>query len=140
MGDGLVLLNSTGREVVAYATVEIDPTVSQPPPPTPAEPSVEFVTITASASTIDSIVMHLELWFHPQPRGPRDDVLVIKEPAFSIFDEMTGNPVAINQLTQDPLYANVWDVSRRSAQEPAAAPRLSATGVPNQGDHRGRSG
>ena len=109
-GDGLVLLNSAGGQVVAFATVEIDPTGSEPPPPGVAEPSVEFVTITTSTSAVDNIVMHLELWFHPQPRGPRDDVLVIKEPAFSIFDEATGNPVSIIRLTQDPDYPNVWEV------------------------------
>jgi hypothetical protein len=107
--DGLALLNSAGGQVVAFATVEIDPTVSEPPPPRPAEPSVEFVTVTTS--TIDDKLMHLELWFHPQPRGPRDDAFVIKEPAFSIFDEVTGNPVSITQLTQHPGYPNVWEVT-----------------------------
>jgi len=106
--DGLVLLNSADQEVVAYATVEIDPKVIVPRP-RPAEPSVEFVTITSDLT--DNKFPHLELWFHPQPRGPRDDVFVIKEPAFSIFDEMTGNPVSIRQLTQDQLYRNVWEVT-----------------------------
>jgi hypothetical protein len=105
--DGLTLLNSSAREVVAYATVEIDPKVTQTPT-RPPQSSVEFVTITTSL--IENKIPHLELWFHPQSRGPRDDVFVIREPVFSIFDEMTGNQVAISQLTQNQLYRNVWDV------------------------------
>ena len=38
-------------------------------------------------------------------------MLVIKEPAFSIFDEVTGNPVSITALTQDQVYPNVWEVT-----------------------------
>jgi hypothetical protein len=120
--DGLVLLNSAGGQVVAFATVEVDPRVPDPPPPRPAEPSVEFLTVTTTS--IDNELMVLELWFHPQPRGPRDDVFVIKEPAFSIFDEVTGNPVPIVQLGQDPAYRNVWEVTAKPIlrdREPAPA-------------------
>ena len=117
--DGLALLNSAGGDVVAYATVDIDSEVNQPPGQ--PEPSVEFVTITTTG-TIDDRLMHFELWFHPQPRGPRDDVLVIKEPAFSVFDEVTGNPVPITQLTQAPTYPNVWEVTTEQVKVRDQAP------------------
>jgi hypothetical protein len=111
--DGLVLLNSAGGEVVAYATVEIDPKVSQPPT-VDQEPSVEFVTITTSR-IVNKELMALELWFHPQPRGPRDNVFIdmfIEKPPFDIFDEMTGNSVPVLLLDHAP-YRNVWRVNTR---------------------------
>ncbi|MFE9690601.1 hypothetical protein [Micromonospora sp. NPDC005806] len=104
---GLTLLNSDpDGSVAAYATIEIDP--APPPPPPPPVASAEFVMITTGV--LAEKKLGLELWFHPQPRGPRDDTRLADKPVFEIFDEITGNPVNVTALTPNQLYANVWNV------------------------------
>jgi hypothetical protein len=102
---GTTLLNArAGGTVLAYATVEIDQ-VGAPPQTVEQQASVEFVTITSSS--LDDKQLQLELWFHPQPRGPRDDVFV-DGPVVEAFDEISGRPLRIRDLQPDPNYRNVW--------------------------------
>jgi hypothetical protein len=106
---GLTLLNS-GQDgsVAAYATVQIDPVVEQPQPPQPPKASVEFLTVTTS--TIENKQLRFELWFHPEPRGSTDDVLLAERPEVGFFDEITGNPLNVVSFDPHPVYRNVWEV------------------------------
>ena len=106
---GLTLLNSRpDGSVAAYATVQVDPVAVEPPPPPAPKASVEFITVTTS--TIDNEQLRFELWFHPQPRGPADDVLLVERPEVAIFDEMTGNALSVVSMDPHPVYRNVWEV------------------------------
>jgi hypothetical protein len=118
---GLVLANSIDGEVLAYTTMEIEPKVTQPPQPSRSEPSVEFVTITTRAFIDNNrILIALELWFHPQPRGlpddrrpsrSRSDDVFVTEPAFDIFDELSGAQAPFLTPPAPGRYRNVWIVT-----------------------------
>jgi len=68
----------------------------------------EFVTITDTVSTDQQL--SFELWFHPQPRGAEDN-MTVETPQVRAFDEITGNPLTVTGLTQDPLLGNAWTVT-----------------------------
>ncbi|BAK35290.1 hypothetical protein MLP_22760 [Microlunatus phosphovorus NM-1] len=108
--DGLVLVNADAEgNVAAYATAWIDQVGTVVPPASP-QASVEFATLTPSVR--ENKVPELEIWFHPQPRGPVDDVLLFPDQdlAVEVFDEQTGNAVPIQQTTRHPTYTNVWTI------------------------------
>lgn len=110
--DGLDLLNANLRgDVRAFATVEIDPVSRPEPPPVETKPSMEFVTTTSAS--VDNEQLWIEMWFHPQPRGPRDDVLLTQEPTVEAFDELTGNPLERLEMRPHPVYRNVWAMNTR---------------------------
>lgn len=106
---GLTLLNSRpDGSVAAYTAVQIDPVVRQPPEPPPPQASADFLTVTTA--TIEDKRLLFELWFHPQPRGRVDDVLLVERPAVALFDEITGAPLTIDSFDPHPIYRNVWHV------------------------------
>jgi hypothetical protein len=106
--EGLRFLDATEMgDVVAYATVRVPPAIPAP------VASVEFVTITSAA--LEEKRLRFELWFHPQSRGPQDNVFAIK-PTLEAFDEITGNPLKVLSLVQDTVYPNVWLLTTEAPQ------------------------
>lgn len=113
--DGLLLTNAEpDGTVFAYGNARVAP--APPPEPEPQPPaeqraSVDFVTITGSTKGREVLI--IETWFHPQPYGPVDDVLVEK-PAVRIFDEQTGQDLQILGMDQHPGgYRNVWTITTK---------------------------
>ncbi|MFD4601988.1 hypothetical protein ACFWPQ_28665 [Streptomyces sp. NPDC058464] len=78
-----------------------------PPAATPRTPA-PFVTVTGTGATADQL--DFELWFHPEPRGTRHDMLV-QTPQVRAYDETTGDPLTVTGPTQDPRNGNVWHVT-----------------------------
>jgi hypothetical protein len=68
----------------------------------------EFVTITGTGATDQQLTF--ELWFHPEPRGAHGN-MTVQTPQVRAYDELTGNPLTVTGLTQDPLQGNAWTVT-----------------------------
>ncbi|MER5528004.1 hypothetical protein ABT075_26020 [Streptomyces sp. NPDC002677] len=81
---------------------EVAPPAAANPTPTP------FVTITDTGATAEQL--DFELWFHPEPRGTRHD-MVVQTPQVRAYDETTGDPLTVTGPTQDPRHGNVWHVT-----------------------------
>ncbi|WP_405868135.1 hypothetical protein OG407_49745 [Streptomyces sp. NBC_01515] len=109
-GDVLAYTTVTGPTVVSTLAGDAQPSLSSAvtPAPVAAVTGAEFVTITDTGATDQQL--SFELWFHPEPRGARDD-MIAETPQVRAFDELTGNPLTVSGLTQDPLYGNVWTVT-----------------------------
>ena len=75
---GLSLLDTTGMgDVTAYTSVRGSPPASVP-----------FVTIGFNPANGDSA---LELWFHPQPQGVKENISVtLNRPSVQVVDDLTG--------------------------------------------------
>ncbi|GGM96404.1 hypothetical protein [Streptomyces fuscichromogenes] len=111
-----------GGAVLAYTTAngttstllpeapQSERTAADPQTPPAATPltSAPFVTITDTGATADRL--DFELWFHPDPRGTRRDMLV-QTPQVRAYDETTGDPLTVTDPTQDPRNGNVWHVT-----------------------------
>jgi hypothetical protein len=120
---GFRFLNTakSGGAVTAYATVtptSVNTTLAGPtqaevslPSPSTAGTSVtnaEFVTISDTGATDQQL--SFELWFHPGPRGARDN-MIVETPQVRAFEEITGDPLTVTGLTQDPVHGNAWTVT-----------------------------
>ncbi|MFJ9561476.1 hypothetical protein ACIRQQ_15735 [Streptomyces fuscichromogenes] len=91
-------------EAQASPAVEAEVATPAVTSPTPAS----FVTITGTGTTTERL--DFELWFHPEPRGTRHDVLV-QTPQVRVYDETTGDPLTVTGPTQDPRHPNVWNLT-----------------------------
>ncbi|MEU9455117.1 hypothetical protein [Streptomyces sp. NPDC048277] len=105
--NGSVLASATIPAPGTTATPAASALAESPPSGTPAT-NAEFVTITDTGATDQQL--SFELWFHPEPRGARND-MIAQTPQVRAYDELTGNPLAVTGLTQDPLYGNAWTVT-----------------------------
>ena len=103
-GQGLLDTTSTG-DVTAYTSVRGSPPASVP-----------FVTVGYIPNTQTpegTIPARLELWFHPQPQGVKENVFVtLNRPSVQVLDDLTGTPVfpvakEIPIKTKD----NIWTIS-----------------------------
>jgi len=97
---GLTLLDAetTTGDVTAYTEVRVTATA----PPTP---NVEFVTVTDLR--VNAELALIELWFHIEPRGVKNDAFAIK-PAVKLFDDTTGNELKFVLTGPAPWSPNVW--------------------------------
>jgi|HubBroStandDraft_5_1064220.scaffolds.fasta_scaffold11528_2 hypothetical protein len=106
---GTALLNRAGNgDVFAFTNVR---GAIVAPVEKPAIASDEFVTITPLSVNQDRLIF--ELWFHPEPRGAKDDVQTEK-PAFRVFDELTGANQALQVQGPMPYSANVWQMALKN--------------------------
>lgn len=113
-----VLLNATAEgDVDAYAVALIDDVGAAP---AAQQATVEFATLTPSVQ--DRKLPVIEVWFHPQPRGAVEDVLLVRDQdvGIKIFEEPTGAPLNIVEVQRHPTYPNVWTIvgERTELSEP----------------------
>ena len=97
---GLTLLDAdeaTG-DVTAYAQVRVTKA------PT-ATTNVEFVTV--SDVLVNSDMALIELWFHIEPHGVKDDAYAVR-PAVKLFDDTTGDELEFQLSGPAPWSRNVW--------------------------------
>jgi hypothetical protein len=112
---GLDIPNATGAgDVTAFAPVQV--TV---PPPAPLA-SVPFVTI--SYVPANGGPAHLELWFHMQPSGTAEDI-VMTSPSVQIWDDQVappGNRLYPRAFIAKPteLHTNIWMIPGNAIQSP----------------------
>jgi hypothetical protein len=104
---GAVLAYATAAAPASTGTLAEASLSSAPVAVTPVA-GAEFVTISDTGATDQQL--SFELWFHPGPRGARDD-MTVETPQVRAFDEITGDPLTVTGLTQDPLLGNAWTVT-----------------------------
>ena len=108
---------STG-DVTAYAPVR----VPAAPPAPPA--SVPFVTVTyvppGESGPIGNKGPNLELWFHPQPTGLTENVVVLKLPVVQVVNDLTGTwPAGGNSPAPQPTnQRNIWTIAATEVKPP----------------------
>ena len=103
---GLSLLDTTGMgDVTAYTSVRGSPSASVP-----------FVTVGFVPSTQTpqgNIPPRLELWFHPQPQGVKENIFVtLRNPSVQVVNDLTGTTLfPLGQesptSTSEP---NIWTI------------------------------
>jgi hypothetical protein len=110
VGQSFLSAASTG-DVTAYAPVR----VPAAPPAPPA--SVPFVTVTyvppSASGPVGNKGPNLELWFHPQPTGLTENVVVLKLPVVQVVDDLAGTwPGGGNSPTPQPTgQGNIWTIA-----------------------------
>lgn len=120
-GQSFVGAASTG-DVTAYAPVR----VPAAPPAPPA--SVPFVTVTyvpfgtpVSYDRPEGQGAYLELWFHLQPTGLTENVVVLKLPEVQVVNDLTGTWPGGGTASPTPAPTNqpsIWTIAATDIKEP----------------------
>jgi hypothetical protein len=106
---GTAFLNRAGNgDVFAFTDVRGAVVAPVEKPPVASD---EFVTITPLSVNPERLIF--ELWFHPEPRGSKDDVQT-ERPALRVFDELTGANQAVQIQGPASFYSNVWQVALKN--------------------------
>jgi hypothetical protein len=100
-GPALLNADEASGDVTAYAEVRGRTAVVTPP----SRPNVEFVTVTDLR--VNAELAMIELWFHIEPHGIKDDAFAVK-PAVRLFDDTTGNPLQFQLSGPASWSRNVW--------------------------------
>ena len=97
---GLSLLDTAGTgDLTAYTSVRGSPPASVP-----------FVTVGFNPANGDSA---LELWFHPQPQGVKENISVtLNRPSVQVVNDLTGTTLfpAPDQSPTSTSEPNIWTI------------------------------
>jgi hypothetical protein len=110
----LALLDTiTSGDVLVFGEVEPPPRISPPPPP--ALPMLDFVTLTPLDPSSKPVSQaQVQLWFHPQLAWPSPRVVVTQLPSalVQVFDDLTQQrlPAVMQPVA---VADNVWNVTVR---------------------------
>jgi hypothetical protein len=110
---GLSFLDADAAgDVTAYAPVRVPAAPAAPPA------SVPFVTVTYIPPAEEQAA-YLELWFHMQPTGLTENVVVLKLPRVLVVNDLTGTwPGGASPAPQPTAQRNIWRIAMTAVKPP----------------------
>jgi len=107
---GLLDADNSG-DVTAYATVRGN-----------APASVPFVTVSYVPDNPAGSASYIELWFHPQPQGVRENVFVsLTSPSVQVINDLTGAVIfpTAGETPTATANSNIWQIPITGALQKA---------------------